>query len=314
MRYKRYQTLSPIYGGGLTNHLPMVLTIYNLLDLDEETIIAKLEAYIEERGIYDMTKPYAPRSEFDQAYINRTSFYLSELNHVGKDIVVGTFLAEKRASIFSALFHGLIRLYYALIEKDDMQIAQALAYFELSSESIKIETKATLDYPSFNQEFEMLLSQFHELNYEFKATSTMEKAKEILQLPLINQRLNTVRNITKEQVLQFITNHYIISPDFFTLHLITGFHALVELEEFIYDFEDVLKEFLKLAQVIMMLRYQKSESELFSTISINECLNHVESLSDFHEVKLLYSVYRLAQLFDDENLIKIANKVIKNRV
>jgi hypothetical protein len=137
--YRRYEALSPIYQGGLTNHLPMVLNALRELGIDDDIIISKLDAYRDSKGLYDLTDSNVPIDSFNQTYINRTGFYLGELNHKGEDIVIGEFINANKFGISSVLFHGLIRLAYAKKVHHPLMIAQSLAYFEITSEKVEIK-------------------------------------------------------------------------------------------------------------------------------------------------------------------------------
>ncbi len=308
--YNRYEALSPIHHGGLTNHLPMVLVALEKCGVDSEKIIQKLDSYKEDRGIFDLTDKASPVDEFDQEYINRTGFYLSELNHKGEDIVLGMFLNENRHSISAALFHGVIRLYYAKESKNPLQVAQALAYFELSLQDISIDV-FELRNDEFYNHFEELREHVLNLDHKFEVNNTSGKMKEIMNLPIVKSGIAVMKNINKKEILDFVLTRYLETKDFYVLHLITGFHAIIELEEYLPNFDEMLKHYLAVAQIIMLLNPVKNEYQTQFTEEVYELMNSIEELEDFHDIKLLFSLRELSKLFDNEKIKYVANIIFE---
>lgn len=315
--YERYEALSPIYQGGLTNHLPMVLTALKNLGLSDALITVRLDHYKEVKGILDLTETTTPISEFEQEYINRTSFYLGELHHKGEDIIIGEFINKYKYNISSALFHGLIRLAYAKQEKNDLMIAQALAYFELSSETIEQPNAHVIHTGDFGDGLQRMMP-FMKLNYQFKSTRTMDKYKELLEIPEVQDNLVMLRDINKEFVLDYVLRNYLRTSDFFILHLITGFEALLELEEYIFDFDEVLNHFFLITQVFCLFDTSNIEDfTLESTYSsldlspFDDLMTHIPELIDAHDMKLFYSLFKLNKQFENKWILTIANNIFE---
>ena len=306
--YQKYEALSPIYQGGLTNHLPMVLVALKELGLKDEIIIEKLDNYREQKWLFDLTDSNTPIDDFNQEYINRTGYNLGSLNHKGEDIVIGEFINKNKYAIGSSLFHGLIRLAYAKQVHHHLMIAQAIAYFEISVE--KTEVKAIyIDEKDFEQSYNRLFNSFKAMDYSFEASRTMDKVKELLENDLVSGNLMYLKSPSREFILDFVLTNYLRTKDFYILHLITGFEALLELEEYIYDFDDVLNYFFVLAQTFVLLNTSTLLEETLDTKSLEELTEKVEGLTDFHEIKLFYSLVKLNRLFRNTKINKIANQI-----
>lgn len=308
--YRKYEALSPIYQGGLTNHLPMVLVALKELKVPTEKITEKLDEYCKQKWLLDLTDSNTPIDEFNQEYVNRTSYYLGSLNHKGEDIVIGEFINKNKFNISSSLFHGLIRLAYAKEVHHPLMIAQALAYFDISVEPIKLEA-TYVDEDEFRKLYCQLFDSFKALDYPFESSNTMDKLKELLDINLVNKNLLYLKNPNREFILDFILTNYQRTKDFYILHLITGFEALLELEEYIFDFDKVLNHFFALSQVIILFNTSILVEDAILTETLQNLTIEVEDLSDFHEIKLFYSIVKLDKLFKNKKLAQIANQIFR---
>ncbi len=306
--YERYEALSPIYKGGLTNHLPMVLTALKKLEVPREITIDILENYKEDKGLLDLTEQTTPVSEYEQVYINRTSFYLGDIHHRGEDVVIGEFLNKYKMNLGCALFHGIIRLSYAKQEGDDLMIAQALSYYELSSE--KVDFMSTyITEKEFMSNLTQMKESMKQSGMKIINGRTSESFNEFLKHDFVVKNLRKLRVPSKDFIINLLLTEYENTRSFYTLHLITGFDALLELEEYIYDFSDILNQFLLYAQVFLLFDVAKSEHINIERHSFQEMMKNVHLLKGAHEIKFFYSLLRLNKLFDNERLLRVANSI-----
>jgi DNA-binding transcriptional regulator YhcF (GntR family) len=86
--------------------------------------------------------------------------------------------------------------------------------------------------------------RLEEQDFKFNSKSSMEKFDELLQNEAVLNNVSYLRKPEKSFILDFILSNYQTSRDFYVLHLITSFEALLEFEEYLYDFDDVLNHFL----------------------------------------------------------------------
>ena len=310
--YTKYEALSPIHSGGLTNHLPMLLNVLQRFNVSDALIEQILDQYRDEHAIFDLTLPNTPRDEFDDAYVISTGHYLSEINRDGIELAVSNFLEAHVLSIPSGLFHGVIRLMFAVLTDEAMQIAQAMAYFDLVSSSYELTGQLTssLDLKSKLETNRLLL---HESNFKFSTDYTDTKFNELKELPIVKDNLLMFENgaLTKEEILDIILNRYLETDNFYILHLITGFEAIDALKNFNYNFVYTLKQFFLVSQVFMLFTTRKDKFTKDHTHSFEYIRNHIVKLEDPHDVKLIYSVYTLSKKYNNDKLLTIANKVFK---
>lgn len=311
--YEKFEVYSPIYKGGLTNHLPMVITALINLEVNDENILNFAENYIDHTGIYELTDPTVPKTEFEQEYINKTNHYQYLINKKGVDVVLGEFLSKHAINAASGLFHGIIRLAYAVTSKNELYISQALSYYELISQ--KTQTKGNpVPANTLQDAFDILRVTRSSLDHEFKSNRTMEKFAEIRDQEGIKGRLSYPTNaqFALNEMLDLFAKEYLRTSDFYILHVITGFEALLQLEEFIVNFNDVLVQFYLDSQLMMLLTNSVNEIELVENPSDFESLKYrITELTDAHDIKLFFSLYNLNKRFDNSLLIHIANKIWK---
>jgi len=150
-------------------------------------------------------------------------------------------------------------------------------------------------------------------NYQFKSARTMQKFSELTELDVIKSNLVQIdfNTINREVILDVLLTRYLESNDFYVLHLITGFHALLELEEFYIYFREVLQQFVLVSQVFMMLNPIKNDYHENSEIRFSEIMKHIGSLEDAHKIKLLYSLSELYKLMYNEKIIYIGKQIIE---
>jgi hypothetical protein len=309
--YEKYETLSPIYSGGLTNHLPMMLVILTEWGVEEEKIEKFLDRYSKEKGIYDLSNSILPITEFDKDYIHLTNFYINEINSKGHKETVSDFLTEHIHSLPSGLFHGLIRLYYSLITKDDLQIAQALAYFNLVSEDFSLSGKL-IPASQLRQKLKIQKDNFDKLHLHTTNDNNIERYFEIIENENVRNLLFYVEkgSLEKEEVLDIILDKYVKTNNFMVLHLITGFHALIRLNAYNYNFHESLKQFMFTMQIIFLLADEQKTNEDIKLISIEEAISYKDMLTNAHEMKLFYTIMDLMKEFSNDKFKYILSNIV----
>jgi hypothetical protein len=305
----KYKGLSPSYDGGLTNHLPMVITALKQMNVAENDIDNFISNYLNEKDIPYLHQKQYPISDFDESYINKTNLYLDELTVKKRDTVLKEFFKIAKYSLSSGLFHGLIRLYYAVLEDNDTLIAQALAYFELLSN--KIILKGT--YKSDTLHFETLLNIKKTSTFTFKTYGSMSKLNELIEKKEIISSIFSLNNITskEDQLLDLFLTQYLKTRDFYILHVITGFHALIELKQFIDDYQEVLEQYFYVAQLFMLMNeYEETYPNPVSS-NLEELKKMAFELTDAHDIKLFFTILRLSTLFENNKCNQIATVIFE---
>mgnify|MGYP000138560209 CR=1 FL=1 len=305
--YRKYEGLSPIYRGHLTNHLPMVYVIFEELNVPQQDAEAWLDTYKTSRDLYELTDPTYPKSDLEQNYINQTGFYLGEINKYGVDVVVGTFLNKHVSDVQSALFHGLIRLAYAVISTDELLVAQALAYYEVTAEP-REPSSTPIPFEQVKDRLHQLIDRITELAPEGDHRERLETLREDALYQSIRFRIEHVTR-HREALLSLLLRRYQETRDFFVLHTITAFHALMVLEEFYVDFADVLDHFVVQAMPHLVVAASAEPREDVADRSFAELLANITSYEDAHAVKLLFSLAQLNDMFDCPLCRTVANEI-----
>lgn len=310
--YTKYEALSPIYQGGLTNHLPMMLNILEKWSVKPEDIEQLLDQYHNDRGIYDLTNTALPITEFEEQYVHLTNHYLHEFRNSNLKEVVSNFITNHQSNLPSALFHGIIRLYYSLQTDSELQVAQALAYFDLVTADYTITGKL-VDANQIDYYIEKARETYISLGITLKSNSTTDKYFELINNESIRKLIVRSENgsFSKEEMLECILTRYLETEDFYILHLITGFHALIGLNKYNYNFQNTMKQFFMNAQVFFLLNPTKNTLQSQKILTKDELFENRYYITDAHDMKLFNSVLDLSYSFNNPKLLVVANKVIE---
>jgi hypothetical protein len=308
--HERFSTLSPIYSGGLTNHLPMVITALRLLDVDEAAIEKFSEEYVSSKNIVDLTSSGIENDPFNDEYVILTNTFMNEINQKSVEKVVATVLNENKYSLHSGLFHGIIRLAYAYLEGNDLLIAQALAYFVMIAQDLKLNGTPT---ESVQDSFEDLVEIRKRINIDVMGTTN--KMTILLDNQDVIEKLFYPYNILKdkEAALRFFIDYYNKSQDFYMLHVITGYHALHILDQFLEEKEEAYNNFFMQAIIVMLIHphteYTNPKVELESFASLTK---KVPQLTDSHDVKLFFTLAYFYERYQMDDLLISANLIFNS--
>jgi hypothetical protein len=302
--FQKYESLSPIYKYGLTNHLPMMITALKQMGVEDSIIDNVADNYVKKNDIPFLLDKQYPISEFEETYISKTNLYLDQLAKDGKESTIKEFFTIANYSLSSGLFHGLIRLYYSVLENDNMLIAQALAYFELISSKIILDGSVKNDTDSFTEMIDII----SKTKFTFKTPGSMSKLNELIELPELKDKLFTIRNIDRNEeiLLDLFLRQYLKSENFYILHVITGFHALIELKQYFADYQETLEQFFYVAQLFMLMHdYSKTINDVTAS-DLVKLRARILELSDPHDIKLFFTITKLSEKFNNELLNKVA--------
>ena len=308
--HQRFSTLSPIYDGGLTNHLPMMITALKLLDVEEQDIELIAEEYVGSKNLLDLSHSGIENDIYNDEYIRLTNFFLNEMKRIGISDTVSEVLNANSYALHSALFHGIIRLAYALLEYDELLIAQSLAYFELSKEDMKMEGTRKEDITEAFRE----LTEIRKNEIELSTYSSMSRFSEVMDNANIVDNMFYPYDIlhNKDKVLKLFVDYYNKTHNFYILHVITGYHALHILSQYFENEEEAYNNYFMQAVVFMLL---SDHQEYFTSTNQNEfsyLSNKVPYLRDAHDIKFFFSLSYFYELYEVEEL-KIAAQSIFNK-
>jgi len=102
-------------------------------------------------------------------------------------------------------------------------------------------------------------------------------------------------------MLSFLLKQYLKTKDFYILHTITGFHALISIKKYLDDYESVLDNYFAHALLLSLFNTKENTYE-FLAVEIEEARKKVEFLQDAHDIKLTHSLIELYKEFNIEDI------------
>ena len=282
---------SPIYDGGLTNHLPMMLRSMERLGLSAKRINEVKKLYLSSKNI-----EIAAETEVGQSFLR--------LREEMKDVDVKEYLSDKLHTFPSALFHCLIRLYFSLGNREEE--LSALAYYEMARKEYDVDFKETDD---IKLHMNSLIEMREDIQLNYVSFSSMEKYRTLLSGPL-RDAFRTPVNPKPAEMLDVFLDAFCRTRDFYILHVITGFQALMGLKDYL-DIDLALIEYYKHAQVFIVLGNDFSNRLPKANHNFEHYLSKADTLEDAHDIKLLYSLMMLREIDDNEKLTTIAKFITK---
>lgn len=297
---------SPVHRGTLTNHLPMYQRSMEKIGFDSDRIEELSQQYVERLGLIDLESPDIQLTELEKVYMSKLPEFRQSIAKIGIDITVRNFLADKKDCISSALFHGMIRLAFAVDSGDQEETARALAYFDTVAQPMLFSDDlvvATEPKESWNN----LMAKRMELELDFEGMMTMQRAELILQTPELLGRITQIQvgEETEKKMCFIFANWYMKTRDFYVLHVNTGFQALVALKAYIDDYDDWLKAYWQMAQVFSLFTTERLPIIRIEVKPWEEVVEEAKAMTDAHDVKLFYACKDMYERYP----LKVLNKV-----
>lgn len=279
----------PFHSEGFTNHLPMAQYALYHLKANEEQINEFAVFYMNKfdleinsikEDIFDFEKEIGNRTSYDSF----VKYYRKKIEIDGIDVVVKSVLNKLELGISSALYHGVIRMSYALTVPDKNEIVRSLAFYTCAYYPEKFEGKKV----SFE-------------NIEKEITNFIKTREGIFYLE------GTVNEKTKA-LLNGLLEVYNKTGSFIILHTITGLQALISLKDYFDDYSKIFDIFT-ISAINALLRVREDDYinvKLNNDYSWNEIVKYSHEILNAHTIKLIYSCKKLNELYPNDNLKKAA--------
>lgn len=297
---------SPVHQGTLTNHLPMYQQALRSLEIPEDSIIERSTIYIEERAIKDLEDKTLELTEFEKVYLIQVEKYKDLLKMTPIDQVISTFLVDKKESMASGLFHGMIRLSFAAKNGDMEELARSLAYFDCVAEPMSIDCGGGISSKP-KDAWNDLMKLREKTEISFKDGPIMSK------IAVMGQDKALMAKVTELEILEdsekrvsfILANWYMKTRDFYVLHVITGYQALLELKPYIKDFDQWLNTYWQMAQMFSLFTRERLPIIKISVKPWAELIEEAQTMTDVHDVKLFYACRDLYERYE----LKVFNKI-----
>lgn len=314
------------YMRGLVNHLPMAQLALYQMTKDFEKVKSYTESYVNMVSIDPVKTEYPKTNSFDDC-LGKRELYESCLELVKKEIqekniteVTKNVLNTYSLGISSGLFHGLIRLAYAvegvMIEEELVdEVARSLAYYITTYREADL-FKRKVNSLKILEEMEALVNNSH-IRDLLESKNTMGQKIRALYDDEEYLKLGFVIEGREDEkvraLLQILLPSYIKSGSIVILHCITGLHALLVLKEYYDDFENAL-DILTTCIITHLLTQEDlsfiSKKDRIIDFSWNYIISMGRESTDVHTLKLTYSCSELSKEYDMIELKKAAKKRI----
>jgi hypothetical protein len=311
--YERHEALSPIYQGWSVNPLPMLYTIFQEQGLEDDVLDEVLHSVRDTLGLFELSDPTYPVSDAEQEYVNKTSYYLGELHDKGTDIVLGTFLTDKEATIASMEFLLLARLGYAKRSENDMLVAQALAFYDVFSMtySLRGSTVAKDQFGVSMEALQLAVSKAEDFSLD---QTVMDQFDQLANDVNVQNTLFIDRNIGSEPInwLTYLLQDYMATANPQALHGIIGLYAFHQLEEYLPDTGSLLSQWMLASELYLATHETASKLKDTALIDWDTMLANIHLSDHVNQVVVLHALYELYRLYDLNECQVIASYIYTN--
>ncbi|UTH73539.1 questin oxidase family protein [Chromobacterium sp. IIBBL 290-4] len=231
----------PEYGGGLANHLPMVLHAAWELGADADRLQAQIKLDSPELELPEPAGHMLPNWQDGlgerEAYSDLRIHFESMLAKQGWDETLQAVLPILAPGLIAHAFHGLIRTAHAYESGCEAEMAAALAAWacEWTEPAAPEAPVERLTWAAWRREARSRLADFHSdlhlIQQRMTAATGSLAYRQLGDAPAFAPSLAERR----EQLLELALNLYLDTRNFTVLHMITALRALRVLAAFIPD-------------------------------------------------------------------------------
>jgi len=284
--------LHPEYGGGLANHLPMVLHALCALGADAQRL---REWDGRHRG---RLQPRAADAASDAFEARHTSM-AAALARDGRDAVLRRELPGLMGGVAASAFHGLIRTAHAAATGHDGELVMGLAFWSHRH----LPLLAAQEPSSGKLPLTRWLAELQALRAEREVggrliTGRMRAWAAEPSFAAIAPRLRLDRD-TLGELADAAARLYASSGDFTVLHMVTACHALLTLRRWLDEPPAALHSFC-VAAAAALCASQSRRSAAPAARPWSQIVPLALAGEDEHVVKLTYAARGLEQAFGGE--------------
>lgn len=212
------QASSPLYEGVLANHLPMTLIAMQRLGASDAQMLRFYNHYQEK---LEARRP----SDLDTQLLH-------QIKQQGIERVTLEVLIEQAQGICASAFHALIRLGYAIMIKDPIEVAIALTYLRNESQPLGIFTTQKKESKKDSTDLLSIMNDIIKhpalLNQTISAPNIIVRMQKVSEITEFSHIVSSCALLTThlKEITQFTLALYNASQDFTALHGVTSCHAL----------------------------------------------------------------------------------------
>ncbi len=226
-------------------------------------------------------------------------------------------LKDTYPSLDAHLFHGLIRLAFAVDNPDQDEMAKALAFWDTLSHAeedfhvytVNVTPKKSSTVPK--EDFKHLMDLRSSLDFNLGDLSISENLEKFINTPKLTDAItNLVIEDDIEKRIGFTLGlWFLITRDFVVLHIVNAFNALTRLKPYIDNYNQWLQTFWIKAQVYSLISDERLPVIKIEIKSWDEIMDEVHAASEVHDIKLIYACKELSERLNLVIFNKIAHIV-----
>ena len=299
---------------GITNHLPMVLIAMDQLGASEQQLQDFYDSY-SQRNIPLRSKSHIILDGWESglglesALPDYVDFYREEIDKKGYQYVLNRFLPRLLTGVAASAFHGIIRLGYGVISKNEGEMAFGLAH--LSSHYIELGKRPVDTDESGFELLEKARKRFSGVEFTGdRITARMQNASLHPRFAQVNYCPDS---LSLKEMSHLLASAYAATNNFTLLHGITSCHAMRVLLPFI---DDQVTAFKYYWQAILAAYISAGGAELApprdnrepsdSTANFNPIIDS----GNAHLIKVVYSCHEEYKYYRNP----IFRQIIKNKL
>jgi hypothetical protein len=284
----------PLYGEGLSNHVPMALAALDRLGATQERLnafyAASITGLVAFKPAAHPLHPTEARGHSDH-FAGALLYFQRAIAEAGPEAVLRRWLPELIPGIAAASFHGLIRVGYAVEASDSAEIASALALWTTAFVSLGALGPLVDETPAV---IAKRLSRFT-ADRRLAPGLIVDRMTSVASLNSLQHSGSQPRVLGLSDVAEFAITAYASFDDFTLLHAVTATHAFRLLMPFFAD-PALATRYLWGAIVIAALStglplhndWPKEEAHTAAWADI--AARAIES-DDEHVIKLVYTAF-----------------------
>ena len=315
-------------GNGFSMHAPMVALALSRLGATETQILEQFEAAREKQKRYKWLSIEGEEEETTsigeenwKLHVNDTgeneNAFRAFFRSGQQDAVVQEVLKYTASGVHSRLHHGVIRLAYAMEMEMDEEIVAALAAITTNYKSMPRVSReeSARDLAEAMDKIQKMHSTL-----KSKPMGMGKKYTNYLGDSSIVSKIPDVQDLSSNlsQFVAVVVRLYLLTPNIFTLHMITGLHALLVLESHFGDsFDEALKShYTSVAAMYLAVKCP----DIFSKVpdikwrTWDELRAHVFMTKNDHDIKFVDTCLYLSNRFPElAHEIQLAASTLKKK-
>jgi len=289
-RVNKYGHYGPFYGPGYANHLPMAQYALFSLGAKEKDLETFESVYLEDHLLVEPVEIPVEISSIEsafgqrEAYLSYVEYFQDLVEREGIEKTLRYSVNTLYKGMGTALFHGLIRLAYAVTSDNQYEIVRALAYWACAYQATDLEGRR-IPPSMIKPEFIRYIAERDKTFYLMGTEDEKERT-----------------------LVEALSELFLSTGSFIVLHTITGFEAITTLRKYVDNYSEALDYFTVAVLKALLRVTQDDYKKIYIESDLTWEVIHERAIGskEAHTIKLVYSVNKLNKLYPLDALRKVA--------